>query len=121
VQHITSDGRLGWPSPRHFSSKALGKMKGVTMPGPYFIGQQPSSCGHYYPDVLRLRDEKREDGTFVRITDCRYCGRDEFQLDPVVLDKELVRKLNKKGLDTGVREEEIPEVRKKALERLLLR
>jgi hypothetical protein len=96
-------------------------MKGVTMTGPYFTGQQPSLCGHYYPDVLRLRDEKKEDGTFVRIIDCRYCGRDEFQLDPGALDKELVRKLNKKGLDAGVREEEISEVRKKALERLLLR
>jgi hypothetical protein len=99
----------------------IGKMKGVTVPGPYFTEQQPSSCGHYYPDVLRLRDEKREDGTFVRITDCRYCGRNEFQLDAGALDKKLVRKLNKKGLDIGIGEEEIPEVRKKALARLLAR
>ena len=35
----------------------------------------PPSCGHTYPDVLRLRDEVRADGTFVRITDCRHCGR----------------------------------------------
>ena len=89
------------------------------MPGPYFPGQQPSSCGHYYPDVLRLRDEKRDDGTLVRIMDCSYCGRYELQLDPQGLAEELVRELNRKGVDVGTREEEISEVRKKALGRLL--
>jgi hypothetical protein len=89
--------------------------------GPYFKGQQPSSCGHYYPDVLRLRDEKREDGTFVRIVDCRYCGRREFQLDARALDKALVRKLNKKGFDVGTREEEVSIVREKELKRLSLK
>lgn len=28
------------------------------MPGPYFLGQQPASCGCYYPDVTRIRDDK---------------------------------------------------------------
>ncbi len=88
------------------------------MSGPYFKGQQPSQCGHYYPDVLRLRDEKREDGTFVRITDCSHCGRHEFQLDVQALDKALVRKLNKKGVVVGTKEEELSEVREKELERL---
>ena len=88
------------------------------MTGPYFTGQQPSSCGHYYPDVLRLRDEKRENGTFVRIIDCSYCGRYELPLDPRTLDEEFVCKLNKKGFDEGVREEEISEARKKALKRI---
>jgi len=36
-----------------------------------------------------------------------------------MLPRELVRKLNKKGFDMGVREEELSEVRKKELERLL--
>ena len=89
------------------------------MPGPYFPGQLPASCGHYHPDVLRLRDEKRSDGTFVRIIDCTHCGRSELQLDPRTLSRELVRKLNKKGLDAGAREEEISKIRKKELERLL--
>ena len=88
------------------------------MSGPYFKGQRPSSCGHYYPDVLRLRDEKRADGTFVRIIDCSYCGRYELQLDPGMLPRELVRKLNKKGFDIGVREEELSEARKKDFEKL---
>ena len=89
------------------------------MPGPYFPGQQPAPCGHYYPDVLRLRDEKRSDGTFVRIIDCAYCGRSELQLDPRTLDRKLVRKLNRKRLDVGIREEELSKVRKRELERLL--
>jgi len=66
------------------------------MAGPYFPGQQPSPCGHYYPDVLRIRDEKRPDGTFVRITDCFFCGRIESTLDVRELDRALARKLNKK-------------------------
>jgi hypothetical protein len=85
--------------------------------GPYFSGQRPSPCGHYYPDVLRLRDERRQDGTFVRIVDCSYCGKYELQLDVRMLAEELVRELNKKGFDVGLREEEISEVRKKELER----
>ena len=92
--------------------------RSVKLSGPYFPGQQPSSCGHYYPDVLRLRDEKRQDGTFVRIVDCGYCGRYELPLDVQALDRALVRKLNKKGFDVGASEEELPEIRKKALERL---
>jgi hypothetical protein len=91
----------------------------ITMPGPYFPGQQPSSCGHYYPDVLRVRDEKTSNGTFVRIIDCVYCGRRERELDPQTLDPELVRKLNEKGFDVGVTEEEISEVRKRELQRML--
>ncbi|HKZ77076.1 MAG TPA: hypothetical protein VJ124_02045 [Pyrinomonadaceae bacterium] len=87
------------------------------MRGPYFSGQQPSSCGHYYPDVLRLRDEKRQDGTFVRIMDCTYCGRYELQLDVRTLSKALIRKLNKKGFDVGTREDELSEVRGKELEK----
>ena len=93
--------------------------RNVTMPGPYFPGQQPSPCGHYYPDVLRLRDEKRSDGTFVRIIDCTYCGRYERQLDPRTLSRELVRKLNRKGFDGRIKEEELSEVRQKGFERLL--
>ena len=91
------------------------------MTGPYFAGQQSSSCGHYYPDVLRLRDEKRADGTLVRIIDCRYCGRKEVPLDPGTLDAALVRELNTTGWARGVREEEIADVRKQALERFLRR
>jgi hypothetical protein len=91
------------------------------MAGPYFPGQQPSFCGHYYPDVLRLRDEKRADGTYVRITDCRYCGRREVPLDPSALAQELMRELNLQGREIGVRNEEIADVRKKALARIQAR
>jgi len=88
------------------------------MSGPYFEGQQPSPCGHYYPDVLRLRDEKRPDGTFVRILHCTQCGEREFPLDPETLDPSLVKKLNRKGVVAGVREEKLAGVRRKELKRL---
>lgn len=87
------------------------------MSGPYFKGQQPSSCGHYYPDVLRLRDEKRKDGTFVRIVDCSHCGRYEYPLDARGLDRALVRELNRKGVVVGTKEEELSIVREKILKR----
>ena len=73
-------------------------MTEVIMTGPYFKGQQLSSCGHYYPNVLRLRDKKRKDGTFIRIIDCRYCGRYKIKLSPDELDEELVHELNKKNI-----------------------
>jgi len=69
--------------------------------------------------VLRLRDEKKPDGTFVRILDCKYCGRSELPLDLNTLNEELGRKLKRKGLDVGTREDEIAQVREKELERLL--
>ena len=90
----------------------------ATLPGPYFSGQLPSQCGHYYPDVLRLRDEKRPDGRLVRIIDCTYCGRYELDLDPQTLDKGFVRKLNKKGCDVAIRDDEIAEARKRDFEKL---
>lgn len=93
----------------------------VTSSGPYFAGRQPAGCGHHYPDVLRLRDEKRQDGTFVRIIDCRYCGQYERQLDEQTLDKELVRKLNQREFDVGRTEAELSEVRQQALERFSAR
>jgi len=89
------------------------------MPGPYFPGQQPATCGHYYPDVLRLRDERRPDGTFVRVIDCSYCGRYELPLDERHLDKELVRRLRKEGRDVAISDDEIAKVRKDNLEKLL--
>ena len=65
-----------------------------------------------------MRDERKHDGTFVRIMDCRYCGRYELPLDPRAIDRQLVRKLRRKGFDLGIKEEEISEFRKKELERL---
>jgi hypothetical protein len=42
--------------------------------GPYFEGQAPSECGHYYPDVLRICDFEVELDLFVRLTYCSECG-----------------------------------------------
>lgn len=89
------------------------------MPGPYFPGQQPSTCGHYYPEVLRLRDERKPDGTFIRIMDCSYCGRYEIPLDARHLAKELVRRLKKEGRDVAIRDDEVAKVRKDDMDKLL--
>ena len=39
--------------------------------------------------MLRLRDEVRADGTFVRMTDCRHCGRAEIPFPASILAEEL--------------------------------
>jgi hypothetical protein len=89
------------------------------MKGPYFKGQQPSECGHYYPDVLRLQDEKKSDTKYVRVMDCAYCGRYELEIDLLNLGPELVRNLLKKGDDIGTRESEIEKVREKRKKKFL--
>ena len=89
------------------------------MPGPYFPNQQPAECGHYYPDVLTLRDEMKPDGTFVRILDCTYCGQYELLLDTRHLSKEFVRELKRVGRDIAIGEVEIANVRKKRFEEML--
>jgi hypothetical protein len=71
----------------------------------------PPSCGHTYPDVLRLRDEVRADGTFVRLTDCRYCGRAEVPFLARILAEELRRDLVAMGSLPGIGEDEIAVVR----------
>src|SRR5919198_660939 len=63
----------------------------------------PPSCGHGYPDVLRLRDEVRADGTFVRMTDCRHCGRAEIPFPASILAEELRRDLEATGSLPGIR------------------
>jgi hypothetical protein len=78
----------------------------------------PPSCGHTYPDVLRLRDEVRADGTFVRLTDCRYCGRAELAFPASILAEELRRELEATGSLPGIAEEEIAVVRQREARRL---
>src|SRR5262249_45253760 len=78
----------------------------------------PPSCGHGYPDVLRLRDEVRADGTFVRITDCRHCGRAEIPFPASILAEELRLELEATGSLAGIAEEEIEAARQRAERRL---
>ena len=73
----------------------------------------PPSCGHGYPDVLRLRDEVRADGTFVRITDCRHCGRAEIPFPASILAAELRLELEATGSLAGIAEDEIEAVRQR--------
>jgi hypothetical protein len=74
----------------------------------------PPSCGHRYPDVLRLRDEVRADGTFVRITDCRHCGRAALPFPASILAEELRLELEATGSLAGIAEDEIEAVRQRA-------
>ncbi|MEI6039836.1 MAG: hypothetical protein WCP93_00605 [Candidatus Berkelbacteria bacterium] len=41
--------------------------------GPYFRGQEPCHCGHYYPDVLRIKESLGDGGTVVYEYDCCIC------------------------------------------------
>jgi hypothetical protein len=89
------------------------------MPGPYFPGQLPSECGHYYPDVIRLRDEKRTNGQYVRIIDCVYCGRSEEILDPRSLAPGILRRLKREGIDHGGdRREDLAAFRRREIAKL---
>jgi hypothetical protein len=71
----------------------------------------PPSCGHTYPDVLRLRDEVRADGTFVRLTDCRSCGRAESAFPARMLAEDVRRDLEARGSLRGIGEDAIKVVR----------
>jgi hypothetical protein len=68
--------------------------------------------------VLRLRDEVRADGTFVRITDCRHCGRAEIPFPASVLAEELRLELEATGALAGIAEDELEAVRQRAEQRL---
>ena len=68
--------------------------------GPYWPEQTPSLCGHYYPDVLRLRDKRiSRVGLiyFIRVLDCAICD-DCYGVripdDMAVLDAENVGDLD---------------------------
>lgn len=41
--------------------------------GPYFKGQTPAHCGHYYPDVVLLGD-KIARAERIRVLHCVFCG-----------------------------------------------
>lgn len=89
------------------------------MSGPYFEGQMPSECGHYYPDVLRLRDKKKDNGKYVRVMDCAYCGQYELELDLRSLIPPMTQKLRKRGYDIGIKEKYVARVRKRKKRQLL--
>lgn len=74
----------------------------------------PPSWGHTYPEVLRLRDEVRAAGTFVRLTDCRYCGRGERPFPASLLAEELRRDLEATGSLPGIGEDELAVGRQRA-------
>ncbi|MAG19898.1 hypothetical protein CL618_00510 [archaeon] len=92
-------------------------MENIFIAKPYFTGQIPSQCGHYHPDVIRIRNEKIGE-VYIRVLDCVVCGEIEEQLDPNMLSEELVRELDLNGV-SGTDENDLKERRKIELERIL--
>ncbi|RLT43108.1 MAG: hypothetical protein DWI57_04850 [Chloroflexi bacterium] len=68
-------------------------------------------CVHPYPELLRLRDERKADGTFVRVLDCAICGRYEIPLDIDQLEQVARLQLQFLGESIGIREEKVAEIR----------
>lgn len=81
--------------------------------GPFFEGQRVEPCGHYYPEVMRLRDEKREEGDFigyVRIVNCCFCGDYEIELPSDFRPRPKPQEINEK---------DIPRIRQSELDRII--
>ncbi len=55
---------------------------------------------------------------FVRLTDCRYCGRAEIAFPASILAEELRRELEATGSLAGIDEHEIEAVRQREARRL---
>ena len=68
-------------------------------------------CVHPYPDLLRLRDERKADGAFVRVLDGAICGRYEIPLDIDQLDQVSRLQLQFLGESIGISEEKVAEIR----------
>ena len=47
---------------------------------PYFSGQEPDKCGHYYPDVVRVSDRKTRCNHVYRMSHCVECGYSEERI-----------------------------------------
>ncbi|MCX6814632.1 MAG: hypothetical protein NTY20_03220 [Candidatus Aenigmarchaeota archaeon] len=68
------------------------------MPGPYAKFQIPAECGCYYPDVKRIMDLKKSDGSYVRILSCELCRKSyEIPLDANKFPRDFIKKLDKEG------------------------
>jgi hypothetical protein len=46
-------------------------------------------CLHSYPDVIRFRDEKR-DNRYYRVAECCHCGMTEEELNPREFSRKLI-------------------------------
>mgnify|MGYP001581238156 CR=1 FL=1 len=80
--------------------------------GPYFKGQVPEQCGHYYPDVMRVRDKSEDQLSyqrFFRVLDCRFCGQYGKSIRPEAFSR------------AEIAEKDLPRIRKSELAKLLKR
>ncbi len=77
--------------------------------GPYYENQKSAPCGHYYPNVMRVKDIIRE-GSAVRILDCEICHKQyEMEISPESFNEE------------SIHEVDLPTLRESALVRIYVR
>ena len=62
---------------------------------PYFNNQEPNECGHYHPDVLLVKDFKK-DGEYFRTLNCKYCGDFIVPLHSFQFNREYIQRLDDK-------------------------
>ena len=72
---------------------------------PYAEGQKPSKCGHFYPDVLRVKDFKKS-GKVYRLLNCVHCGDYPVEIDHHTYNPDVANR------------EEFPAYRKREIARL---
>lgn len=84
--------------------------------GPYFPGQEPTKCGHYHPDSMRLRDELRGK-KLIRVCKCIHCGIHEVTLNinKMAYDPQDLRNLQDVGFIIAQHESEFDANREREL------
>jgi len=75
--------------------------------------QRATKCSHGHPNVLRLRDERIADDTFVRVLDCVECGRYAIPLDINDLEKFSRLQLQFLGENIAIPVDKVAEFREK--------
>ena len=72
-------------------------MKGKVRDKPYFEGQKRQPCGHYYPDVVRVKSIKK-DGDYFNVLSCAICGEYIVKLYPERTSDRLIQLLDRDGV-----------------------
>jgi hypothetical protein len=87
----------------------------MTSEKPYVKGQKAELCGHFLPDAMHLRDERRDDG-FVSVYHCANCGRYDVPLDVEAMSPEFSEPLLRDGKVVYVEEKDLKDTREKVLD-----
>jgi len=68
--------------PRSFPFIHLHRVSTPEQEGPYFKGQEPVECGHYFPDVVRVGDRTHPIRGLIMRLNCIHCGNYDLE-DPL--------------------------------------